>query len=484
MITKTHDALMGGNVYDGERKSSPGKTAIEKGSKEEQLVADYRERGLSLYETMILINKWCRKNGRELVTRSAVYSCEKRLDPKRSKTGKRPQGSLDENSKWAQCRFRWVAQLLIRLGHVDKVDLNEFLDEETKELPDCFDADMMEKISLAAIAWWDEVHKDCFIGDFREGSSTQLRFKRNEKGELDEENGEYREETLELQVKYAKQVRFSFGVALREEDGKEVGVRLKPFNYTGRNILTKTKHQVRINAEIRRVKKLDREHKDWVSKHRDENALYHDDPVDKVKSIGDVTRGLLHDNDILLVSDLLALKDDKKAIKTIVDRTKGLGEKGLVGFIEYCHANLVEGEDAPEIEYYLDAANPYAAKYGRELNEWGEEKWLDEIKKHSSFSDVCCITDLVKHIVVETKECYANTEFKDTYFFYHDALSQLTHAACVDWMKKTKVPGETKCIYDRWIKPELGLNDKFGKTWWRRPVGNSPELMVCLFVVY
>ena len=44
-------------------------------------------------------------------------------------------------------------------------------------------------------------------------------------------------------------------------------------------------------------------------------------------------------------------------------------------------------------------------------------------------------------------------------------------------MKETLIPGEEKNIYDRWVKPEDGLNDAFGKRWWARPVGDSPELM-------
>ena len=78
----------------------------------------------------------------------------------------------------------------------------------------------MEPLNIWAIAWWDEVHKDCFIGDFREGQKSQRRFPRDSEGNYDPENGTYRDEKVALQVKYAKQVRFSFGVAIRDEDGE------------------------------------------------------------------------------------------------------------------------------------------------------------------------------------------------------------------------------------------------------------------------
>ena len=84
---------------------------------------------------------------------------------------------------------------------------------------------------------------------------------------------------------------------------------------------------------------------------------------------------------------------------------------------------------------------------------------------------------MLKHIVLQTQGLYKNTQFADEYYFYHDALSQLTHESCVEWMKMTTIPGESVCMYRRWVKPELGLNDQFGKRWWQRPIGNSPEMM-------
>jgi hypothetical protein len=38
------------------------------------------------------------------------------------------------------------------------------------------------------------------------------------------------------------------------------------------------------------------------------------------------------------------------------------------------------------------------------------------------------------------------------------------------------IPGEETVVYDRWIKPELGLNNHT-LTFGGRPPGNSPELM-------
>ena len=105
--------------YNPSRAHPPGCSKIEDGSQEQQLVADYRERGLSYSETTILINRWCYSNRRDDITRSAVYTCEQRMVRSVTKVGRRPQGKRDPDSKWAKCPYRWVTQLLIRLGYHD-----------------------------------------------------------------------------------------------------------------------------------------------------------------------------------------------------------------------------------------------------------------------------------------------------------------------------------------------------------------------------
>ena len=76
---------------------------------------------------------------------------------------RRPQGNKDVNSTWAKCRYRWVTQLLVRFGL--KPDLADFLDIDGA-VPDRFKYDKLKSLNIEGIAWWDEVHKECFIGDF------------------------------------------------------------------------------------------------------------------------------------------------------------------------------------------------------------------------------------------------------------------------------------------------------------------------------
>ena len=68
VIAQTHHCLIVGKVYDSKRAFQAGTTFIKNSSKEQQLVADYQEHGLSLTKTMMLINRWCIVNGRKMIT--------------------------------------------------------------------------------------------------------------------------------------------------------------------------------------------------------------------------------------------------------------------------------------------------------------------------------------------------------------------------------------------------------------------------------
>lgn len=80
----------------------------------------------------------------------------------------------------------------------------------------------------------------------------------------------------------------------------------------------------------------------------------------------------------------------------------------------------------------------------------------------------CCIRDLVQHIHDRSKEAFAGTNHEQSWYFYHDALKQLTEKSTVEWMKKMG-------YYERWLIPQMGLNG--GTCYANRPVGNRPEWM-------
>ena len=90
-----------------------GSMSIKDGSVEQQMVADLRERGLSLSDRTILINRDCLQKGCETITRSAIRTCERNMEQMTSNIERRPQGKKDAVSKWAQTQYRWVTQLLV-----------------------------------------------------------------------------------------------------------------------------------------------------------------------------------------------------------------------------------------------------------------------------------------------------------------------------------------------------------------------------------
>ena len=89
-----------------------------------------------------------------------------------------------------------------------------------------------------------------------------------------------------------------------------------------------------------------------------------------------------------------------------------------------------------------------------------------------------CVTKVVQHIIKESAEHFKGTVHEKDWFFYHDALSLMTAADTIAWMKKQIFEGKT--YYDRWVLPLHGLNDikemKINR-YAGRPVGNSPEMM-------
>ncbi len=97
-----------------------------------------------------------------------------------------------------------------------------------------FDKGKLTPLSLKQIAFWDETHKKCILGDVG-GHGLQIRYKRGADGMVDKENGTLADQTHQVKAKYENEVRFCIGVA--NIDG--VGTRLPAFSYTGKKVVTR-----------------------------------------------------------------------------------------------------------------------------------------------------------------------------------------------------------------------------------------------------
>ena len=95
----------------------------------------------------------------------------------------------------------------MRAGEISAEEVKAMLGlAEDTELPDVYNIDKLTSINKNAVGWFDEVHRDCFVGELGSKVNQQFQFRRNEKGELDE-NGTFNDPAKECSVKYNSQCR-------------------------------------------------------------------------------------------------------------------------------------------------------------------------------------------------------------------------------------------------------------------------------------
>ena len=62
-----------------------------------------------------------------------------------------------------------------------------------------------------------------------------------------------------------------------------------------------------------------------------------------------------------------------------------------------------------------------------EIGASGEPKWREEVKRvimTRSKDAKSCVTDLIDHMITESKELYKGTDMKEKLAMFHDALAQ------------------------------------------------------------
>ena len=281
-------------------------------------------------------------------------------------------------------------------------------------------------------------------------------------------------------MKFAKQGRFSFSVCVViDKDGNKIGVRMKPFDYSGKKIITISAFKKMVQQEISRVRNLTMKEKlqqRWAGNtHRPDNMLWENDRISFMKGIGPKKCTILESAGVKTVKDFKVLDDS--SIKNLSAQSK-IGIK-VLHKIKKQSIKALSGTTPYPLRYdwTKDTINPYLKRYG-------EDKWEEKIQSvsRSGLTRVVNVTKLIEHIEKETKKAYADTPFKDTYKWSHDALTQMCDKECKAWMIANK-------CWDRWIKPELGCNNVVWATneetketlvsrrYGERPVGDQPELM-------
>ncbi len=281
--------------------------------------------------------------------------------------------------------------------------------------------------------------------------------------------------------KFEGEGRSSNGVAavLRQNpDGTEVedGIRLLPFFYSGKEIASIKKWNKLVREEIQRVRNLNGTKKgQWLKDLRPNHSFWEDDPVIHLPGVGNTTQKMLNKQDIHFIKDFLAMQDEDMQELAEACNSKALTISKLCKFKDQAVSHALPGSCPSGIVDYREADNPYyEARYG--------STWEMKLKKSRRMRKYCCVKDLVRHIDDETRKAFIGTKYEGQYFFFHDALTQMTDKKCIEWMKE-------EGIYSRWIKPELQANDKIlalkdgqmksNKRYKGRPVGNCPDLHPC-----
>ena len=351
--------------------------------------------------------------------------------------GKRSQGSLDKTTPWAQSREGWVAQLLEVFR--ENPDLSRFLVDGV--LPPCFDSSQIYYLALHQVVWWDEVHRKCLIGDSRDGATESVIFPQNEDGVYDA-TGTYSDEQKNsgyvVQVKYENEGRWCAGVAMRlTANGVEEGVRADAFDYTGKRIVSVADWTKAVDSEIRRVKSLkpgDKGYEGWIESGRQEGVIYHSDKIlilgrrhlNKMDKLGKVTCEKLASEGLTTVGDVIKHLDENK-IDLLVAKFRGVTKPFLQKLSNVCSTAIME--NAPSKVSHI--THTYESRFGASCKE--------RMAKCAALSKQCCVTEMVTHIIRESEKIYANTPFKDSWMFYHDALSLMTAKDCREWMKNQKI---------------------------------------------
>ena len=324
--------------------------------------------------------------------------------------------------------------------------------------PPHFDSNLLPKLDRTQIAWWDECHIEQQGGKVGD-RPYQYIFRRDEDGKLSE-TGTYNDTTLtKTSFKYPEQGRFSFGVAKVAKVNEEVpvGVRMEEINYTGKNIVTIEVFEKAIKEEISRVKGLTGgDSSIWVKNHRPAEEVWEEDAVTKLPGAGGKKGDTLVTAGIKTVKDIVGMSDEELKLKKV--NCDGISLKKLT---EWSKLIPHPGACPHVVQDYRLEPNPYLARYGI-------DNWRQQIESSLFMRKYMCITELVTKIYERSKLAFQGTTHQDDWFFYHDALSQMTAKSTVQWMKQ-------KNYYKRWLIPQNGLNA--GTRYENRPVGNRPEFM-------
>lgn len=436
---------------------------IQPGSVEEQIVADAVEDNLGFTGTMHLVNSHIKAVDASAthVGRSSIKTVVDRLRPNVCPITAAPQSAnITAESPLGMARYEQFQQHRLRLGRVKLQDLCA----EDQQRPAFLNLED-HNYSIEQVSWWDEMHPSCRIGGRAPGpqAKIQRQFLRDiNTGKLVQDvdgiNGDYATRQRWGKVKYNKEIRLSLGCCLfRDERGVLHGRRLPVWDYTNKWVVTITQYEQEcIPQQLNKIREGGSKRR-WVEGTRTvDEGMYDEDPVNKIRGIGKKARALLARMGIKTVRQFSRLRSSRIATLT---KKRGITRAKVKTWLEAARSAHV-GAYQPHVIDHRRAANPYESLYG--------DDWQTHIRKDVRTAGSVCITELIEHMDAETAAIYKGTKFEDSYFWYHDALSQLTCKRTREWLVE-------KDLLKRWLIPVGECN--VGTCYFGRPCGNTPEVM-------
>jgi len=156
---------------------------------------------MDFWLTTMLLNEYLSQKGQEEIGIRSVYNAFYCLNPVISRINKKSQ--MPENLElWAEARFNWVTQLLLRTNSIQSEGLPDELKNESF-LNKSMLVQEGKMFDWAQVAHYDEIHIEQKAG-METTSGYQIRFKRDENGKLIREKdkqGTYRDVGVSYDLK-------------------------------------------------------------------------------------------------------------------------------------------------------------------------------------------------------------------------------------------------------------------------------------------
>ena len=440
------------------------------GSYEATLIAELVEAGNGFTAVTRRVNEY-RVNHLKVVHvgRSCVYSTSLWLKPVVSVIKKRQQGSLNLESDWCKASHRWALQQCLMLGVLkeDAVPQKFYVDGK---IPKCFSIKELPKRDIRALAVWDETHKEQqeLEGTLRNGTSVEFRFPWNEDGELDLENGKFRDPGTQLNMKYRDQARFSLGMrCLTDKDGnlvrdsknRPLGKMLKAFEYSKQKIVSHSEWMKEWRRVIKEPKGYKPE-KPWMTTDREEGKFYQGDPVETLPKIGEKALQWLTAKErkpfavITVEQFYLFFQGHPNRRKAFVKAVRNMSAEIQLK-AEAAAEKALPG--TPKLVNHRQHNNPWCSLHGA--------NWNDYVLRHKDLKKIVEVRVLVKFMDDETLADFKGSYYEAQAGWVRDALTFMTAEENLKWMKR-------EGMLHRWVLPEHDLNVMFKAYKHPRPVGN------------